>query len=276
MHNYIIYNGIDSRTFGLYFELENISILPESRECVQEIPKLDGVIDYEIGGYGRRTIRATAVFVHSLSKLRKQRDAIEAWLSNNGSPKKLILGDRIDRYYKAKVVGALDFECKSDRHLGDIEFVCNPPWPYLADGTLLTPEQLQWVNCEAANNQFIKEFSGAGSIRFVNKGTMSIKPIIKLIGFIKSGIELTCGTQKLKLNLDNIYDGIAVDCNNETVTRLSDGENLSPYIDSEADAFFTIESGNAEIYLSMPELAAYPKSVTVIIEFQAMDGVNNE
>jgi predicted phage tail component-like protein len=275
MRDYIIYNGIDSRTFGLYFEFNSISILPSARECVQEIPLLDGVVDYNIGGYDRRIIRTTAIFPDLLSKMRANQDKIEAWLGNSGTPKKLILGNRPDRYYMAKITSALDFDLKSDRRLGDVEFVCNPPWCFLKDGTLLTPEQIKWVNSETTENQFIKEFNEDGVIRFFNKGNIAVKPVIKVLGNIRSGLQLTYKNESLKINCDCIFDGIEIDCFNETVKRISDGLNLSSYLDSEYNSFFAIESGNAEIEVTSPNINEYPESITVIIEFNAMEGCQN-
>lgn len=275
MRDYIIYDGIDSRKFGLYFEINSISILPSARECVQEIPLLDGVADYNIGSYDRRVIRTTAIFPDLLSKMRANQDKIEAWLGNSGAPKKLILGNRPDRYYMAKITSALDFDLKSDRRLGDVEFVCNPPWSFLKDGTLITPEQIKWVNSETTENQFVKEFSQSGTIRFVNNGNISIKPIIKVYGNIRSGLILSYMGEFLKLNCDCVFDGIEIDCFNETVKRVSDGANLSAFLDEKSNSFFSIESGNAEISVWMPNLKAYPANIIVIIEFNAMEGVQN-
>lgn len=275
MRDYIIYDGIDSRKYGLYFEFNSISILPSVRECVQEIPLIDGVVDYNIGSYDRRIIRTTAIFPDLLSKMRANQDKIEAWLGNSGAPKQLILGNRPDRYYMAKITSALDFDLKSDRRLGDVEFVCNPPWCFLKDGTILTPEQIDWVNSKATENQFVKEFSHNGTIRFVNNGNLPIKPIIKVYGNIQSGLQLTYMKETLKLNCECVFDGIEIDCFNETVKKISDGSNLSAFLDSEYNSFFTIESGNAEISVSMPNINEYPESVTVIIEFNAMEGVQN-
>lgn len=275
MRDYIIYDGIDSRTFGLYFEFNSISILPSARECVQEIPLLDGVADYNIGSYDRRIIRTTAIFPDILSKMRAQQDKIEAWLGNSGTPKKLILGNRPDKYYMAKITSALDFDLKSDRRLGEVEFVCNPPWCFLKDGTLLTPEQINWVNSETTENQFIKEFNEDGVIRFVNKGNIAVKPVMKIFGNIRSGIMLSYKNQSLKINCDCIYDGIEIDCFNETIKRISDSCNLSSFLDSDYNSFFTIDSGNAEIEVSVPHINEYPESITVIIEFNAMEGCQN-
>ena len=275
MHNYIIYDGIDSRTFGLYFEINSISILPSARECVQEITLLDGVVDYNIGSYDRRIIRTTAIFPDLLSKMRANQDKIEAWLGNSGTPKKLVLGNRPDRYYMAKITSALDFDLKSDRRLGDVEFVCNPPWSFLNDGTLLTPQQINWINCDAKDNQFLKEFNKDDVIRFVNNGNLSVKPIIKIFGNIQSGLTLTYKGECLKLNCECVFDGVEIDLFNETVKRISDSSNLSQFLDAEHNTFFTIESGKAEIAVSMPNINKYPESITVIIEFNAMEGVSN-
>lgn len=275
MHNYIIYDGVDSRSFGLYFEFNSISILPSSRECVQEIPMLDGVVDYNVGGYDRRIIRTTAIFPDLLSKMRANRDKIEAWLANSGKPKKLILGNQADRYYMAKITAALDFDLKSDRRLGEVEFICNPPWGILNNGTLLTPEIIKWVNADVIESQFIKDFTQSGVIRFINNGSIPVKPVIKLIGNIKSGIQLGYKDKSFKLNCDCVNDGIIIDSQNETVIRMSDGSNLSPFIDTEYNAFFSIESGNAEIEVIIPGETNIGDGITIIIEFNAMVGVSN-
>lgn len=275
MHNYIIYDGVDSRSFGLYFEFNSISILPSSRECVQEIPLLDGVIDYNVGGYDRRIIRTTAIFPDLLSKMRAKRDKIEAWLANSGKPKKLILGNQPDRYYMAKITSALDFDLKSDRRLGEVEFVCNPPWGFLNNGALLTPETIKWVNADVIENQFVKEFTQSGSIRFVNNGNLPIKPTIKIIGVFQSGIQLVYKDKIFDLNYRCFNDGIMIDCQNESVVRMSDGSNLSPFIDNNFNSFFSIESGHAEIEINIHDVDNVNNDITVIVEFNAQVGVQN-
>ncbi len=271
MINYIIIDGVDSRTFGLYFEIETLSILPEQREYTKEIPQMDGVIDFNIGGYGVRRYRVTAVHPGRLSKLRANRDAIAAWLYSKGQPRKIVFGDDLKHYYMGKIYGEIDFECDSSHHVGELEIICNPPWKYTADGMLLTPEQIKWVNCEVSGNQFLKELTSDGSIRFVNKGSLPIKPIIKILGSISSDVTLTYGEDALKINYPMTYDGIAVDCNCETILRMSDGENLAQYIDENSDTFFEIKSGNAEINLTAPEISEYPNSITLIIELQPQE-----
>lgn len=269
--NEFSYGGIESSVFGITCGTERHSILPAKRKYVQEITGYDGVVDFEIPGYDVRVITLPVYFEGNYADLRANRERIIAWLSNNGKPKKLIFGNAPERYYMAKIYAALDFENADDLYIGDIQFECNPPWQYLLDGTALTPEQVNWLNCDTETNQFVKEFSTDGTIRFVNSG-VPIKPIIKIIGNIKSGITLTYDEQSLKVDTNTVFDGIAVDCNAETVTRMSDGANLYSFIDPNHDAFFEFQTGNCELCITMPDIGAYPDSITVIIEVQVMTG----
>lgn len=265
------YGNIESGEFYITCGTEIHSILPEKRKYVQEIIGLDGVVDYGIGGYGVRVITVPIYFDGDFAFLRAHREQIIAWLSNDGTPKPLRFGNNPDRYYKAKVYSGIEFENAADRHIGDIQFECNPPWQYLLDGTLLTPSEITYLNCDTDVNQFIKEFSEDGNLRLINKGN-AVKPIIKLIGNIKSGITLTYGEASFKLNIDVINDGVIIDCQNETVKRISNGESLYGYIDDTINDFFELENGNCEIALSMPGIGNYPKSVTMIVQFDALMG----
>lgn len=265
------FGGISSGAFDITCDTERHSILPAKRKYTQEIPGLDGVIDFGIAGHDVRIITLPIYFDGDYAELRANRENIIAWLYNDGTAKKLVFGNAPDRYYLAKIYDAIDFENVNDRHICDIQFECNPPWQILEDGTVLTPEQLLWVNCDRDINQFVKEFTSSGVMRFVNSG-LPVKPVIKIIGNIQSGITLTYGMQSLKLNLDSIFDGIAVDCNDETVTRLSDGENLYEFIDNAADDFFEFDSGSIELQVSQDNIGEHPNSITVIVEMQILKG----
>ena len=265
------FGGVESGTFEITCGTERHSILPSKRKYTQEVPGLDGVVDFGIAGHEVRVITLPVYFDGDYAQLRANRENIIAWLHNDGTPKKLIFGNAPDRYYLAKIYDAIDFENVDDRHICDIQFECNPPWQILSDGTVLTPEQLIWVNCERDTNQFIKEFTTDGVMRFVNSG-LKTKPVIKIIGNIQSGITLTYGEQTFKLNTDCVCDGIAVDCNDETVTRLSDGESLYGFIDNRSDDFFEFAPGNIELQVSQVGLGEHPKSIIVIVQMQITKG----
>lgn len=268
-NNEFKFGDIESGTFNIICGTETHSLLPEKRKYVQEVPGLDGVVDFGISGYNTRVITKPLYFVGQYSELRKKREEIIAWLYNDGTPKKLIFGNEPDRYYMAKVYAALEFDNASDRHIGDIQFECNPPWQYLSDGTLLTPEEITYINCTAENGRFIKEFTGSGSIKFFNKGTQKVKPLIKVIGRVKSGLTLTYGTEKLRMKFGTGFEGVKIDCAKETVTRMSDGGNLYTNLDPSCSDFFELSPGKCEIEISGGSIGSYPDSLTVIIEFNA-------
>ncbi len=265
-------DGVCSSEYGLTFGTETHAILPEKRKVVQEIVGRDGVIDYGIGGYGTLIITKPVYFDGDYSFLRKNRMQIASWLSTRNAPKQLKFGYEPDRYYLAKVYAAIDFENTNDRHIGNVQFECNPPWAFLNDGTMLSPEQITWVNCDTALNQFIKEFTADGNIKFVNNGTASVKPVIKIIGKFSSGLTFTHGTEKLKLNLDLCFDGVKIDCENETVERMSNGDNLSQFIDDEYEDFFILSSGNERIDIELG--TGDRQQITAIVEFTAKEGID--
>lgn len=267
----ISYGGVLSSKFGLRVGTEVHSILPERRRTEVEITGRDGVADFGIGGYATRIITFPVYFEGDYAVLRQNREAIMAWLITRKEPKKLILGSEPDRYYLAKVYAAIDFENTTSQEIGAIQFECNPPWQFLNDGTQLTPEEITWIDCFAAQNQFVKEFNSNGSMRFFNKGTSIIKPVIKIYGNIRSGLTLTCNNQKFVFNADFINDGIAVDCEKESVKLLSNSTNVYEFISDDSD-FITLPSGKCEICVTQNHLSDWDKSITVIVEFIPMIG----
>jgi len=269
--NEFSYGGIESNVFHISCGTEIHNILPDKRKYVQEIIGYDGVADFPIPGYGVRIITLPIYFNGDYAELRANEDRISAWFYNDGNPKKLVFGNKQDCYYWAKVYAALSFENKSDGYIGDIQFECNPPWRYMFDGTALTPEYIAWLNCETDTNQFIKEFTEEGVMRFVNQG-LPARPIIKIIGNIQNGLCLKYGEQSLKLNGGAVFDGIVIDCNEETITRMSDGLNLYSFLDYIENDFFLFSTGNIELSLTCPNIGKYPKSVTVIIEIPITKG----
>lgn len=270
--NEISFGGVCSSQFGLTVGTEMHSILPERRKCEVEILGADGVADFGLGGYGVRVITLPLYFDGDYADLRKNRESIAAWLITRKEPKKLILGSEPDRYYLAKIYAAVDFENTVDREIGNIQFECNPPWGFLLDGTALTPEQQLWTDCEAKENSFIKEFTASGSMKLVNAGTASVKPIIRLYGNVLSGVKLSCGEQSIEIDCDCRIDALEIDCSQETVTRLSDGENLSEFINGEHSDFFELPSGNCEISVVSSGLGEWTDSLTVIVGFEPQIG----
>ena len=261
--NTFTYGGISSSEFFITYDTEHHYILPQKRKYTQDIIGFDGVADFDIKGYDVGVMTVKLYFEGDYSFLRENSDRIAAWLYNDGTAKQLIFDNKPDRYYMAKIYAGLDFENTQNRNIGELQFEFNPPWAFLFDGTLIAPELINWINCEASNNQFYKEFSENGYMRLINKGR-AVKPIIKIFGNIKKGLTVTYDNTNIIINADVVNDGIAIDCINQTVTRLSDGENMYPFLTS--DNFFEFASGNIQLDVSMPDINKYPESIVVFVE----------
>lgn len=275
MLNTFSYGGINSATFGITYDTEFHSILPEQRRYIKEVTGMDGVIDYGIGGYGVRIIVLKLYFNGDFEVLRTNRENIIAWLaSTNGEAKQLIFDNEPTKYYMAKIYSAISFDIDSQsRELGSITIECNPPWQY-ENGILLTPSEIAWVNADyVEGNQYVKELNSTSgnTLRITNTGTVDTKPIIKLIGFIPAGFRISVpygvGLLSMEFSAETRNDGIIIDCQNETVTRMSDGTNLFDIIVDDTDYYAIIQPGNVEItFGGASTINDYPSSCLVIVE----------
>lgn len=263
--NEFSYGGIESSRFFITCDTETHSILPEQRQFITEIPGLDGFYDANIRSYGARILTKPIYFEGDYAFLRKHREQIMAWLSNDGRYKKLIFGDEPDRYYLAKVVAAVEFANTNNRNIGTIQFVCNPPWQYSADGLALTPEYHALVNAAVDNSQFVMEISKVPAVMKIYNVGRPIKPIIKLIGRDPNKVSFTINGQTVSFSGDeDIYEGIVIDCESETVTRMSNGENLYSIM---SGGFVILPSGYSEITFNEAGAGEFPESLTAIVEF---------
>lgn len=268
--NEFSFGGIESSRFYITCDTETHSILPEQRQYVTEIPGMDGYHDFGIRGYGTRVITKPIYFDGDYAFLRANEEHIAAWLANDGEYKKLIFGDRPDRYYMAKVITALEFTNSKNRKIGSIQFVCNPPWAYSADGLALTPEYYKLINTATDSNQFILEIENVPTVMKLYNVGRAVKPIIKLIGYNPNQVAFTMGDHSVSFNgTTDSFDEIVIDCENETVTRMSDGENMYSLMTGD---FITLPHGYSEITFTNAGAGQYPQSLTVIIEFTPVYG----
>jgi len=273
MYNCFTYGGVHSSTYGISCNRETHSLLPELRKYTTEVVGKDGEIDFKIGGYGPRAISLELYYKGDYANLRASREQIIAWLSSNkGESKQLAFDDQPDRYYLAKIYSAIDLinDPTSDS-IGTIVFICNPPWQY-KNGILLTPEEIVWNTIDSVDgNQYIKRFTESGTVRLTNTGSLPVKPVIKLFGHIPSGTKLTYGAFTWQYDAEVLYDGIIIDCNNETVTLASDGSNIFSNVNRTYDDYFELASGQIEITVTATGLSTWPNSLDVIIQFNPIN-----
>lgn len=115
--------------------------------------------------------------------------------------------------------------------------------------------------------RLIQDFTASGHMRFTNVGTLPVKPVITLIGYIPAGLNLTYGNTQWQYNAALPYDSIIIECNAETVTRGSDGENLLPNVDASKDAFFSFSPGQINIDVTASGIGDWPLNLTILVEF---------
>lgn len=257
----LTFKNIHSDTLNLIVKSVNRQLFPDVTRYTQSVPGLDGVIDYGGDTYGSKQIGVLLQYNHrhNMTNLMEQSEKIGAWLYNDGQYHDLIFDDQPTRVYKAKMA------TKVDLSPGDgfsVSFVCNPPWPYV-DGVPLTPADILWTTAEKEDNQFIQEFTESGYMRFVNQGSLPVKPIIKLTGNIPTGLTLAYGAAEWQYNAAIYNDGIVINCESETVTRMSDGENLLSNVEGD---FFELATGNIQLDLTATGLYVWPDSVTVLVD----------
>lgn len=264
------YGGIESSRFYISCDTETHSILPDQRQYVLEIPGMDGVHDFNIRGYGIRVLTKQIYFDGEYSFLRSHQEEIMAWLSNDGQYKKLIFGDRPDRYYMAKVISAIEFTNTKNRNIGTIQFVCNPPWQYSSDGLALTPEFYSLVNSAVDNNQFVLEIDSTPKVMKLYNVGRAVKPVIKLIGYNPNKAEFVFNGQTISFaGKTDTYDGFTIDCESETVTRMSDGANMYSEMNGK---FITLPYGYSEITFTRAGEGQYPENLTAIVQFTPVYG----
>jgi len=264
------YGGIHSSTFYFTANRETHHILPAQEEYVTTIPLRDGVVDFGIGGYGRKIISFDIFFEGNYTWLRKNTDLIMAWLSNNGTTKKLSFDDEPNRYYEAKIIGELNMQNTSDHRIGRLEFFCNPPWAFY-NKILQTPDEILWTTAKNDGTVFYQNFSTSGGMRFTVPGSRDILPVITIIGYLHEDFTLTYKTPE-----ENIYivlgftsgpiawDGVRIDARNETVTLMSSGENFYNQM-KYPDPFAALKSGRAELYASNI-VGTFPKNLSVFVD----------
>ena len=267
--NGLNFNGKNSKDFGFVMKSENRQLIPEIHRQTVQVTGLHGLVDFEKDTYAPREIMVLLQYIYkNTSMLMQHLEQVGAWLHSDGKYHDLYFDDQPDRVYRAKLGTRVDVSPNNKNIALQVSFICNPPFPYV-NGVPLTPEDIIWNTAEPDEGQWIQTFTESGVMRFTNPGTSSVKPVIKLIGYFEE-ITLECDGQTWHYTAPLVYDGIVIDCDAETVTRMSDGESLFPDVDPSADDYFELPAGQVEIEVTATGIGAFPDSLTIAVEF---DGV---
>lgn len=267
--NGLNFNGRNSKEFGFVMKSVNRQLIPEIRRQTVQVTGLHGIVDFERDAYGTKEITVILQYIYkNTSHLMQHLEQVGVWLHSDGKYHDLYFDDQPDRVYRAKLSTKVDVSPNNRTAALEVTFLCNPPFPYV-NGVPLTPENIIWNTAELDGYQWRQEFTSSGVIRLTNTGTTAAKPIIKLVGKFDE-LTLECDDQTWHYTAPLVYDGIIIDCENETVTRMSDGENLFSNVDPDADDFISIPAGQAEINVTASGIDEWPDNLIIFIEFQGM------
>lgn len=267
--NGITFKGQSSTDYGFVMRSINRQLIPEVTRQTVQVTGLHGLVDFEKDTYGERQLSVVLQYIYTnTAALMEHLEGVEVWLHNDGKYYDLTFDDQPGKVWKAKIVSRIDVSPNFKTTALQVNFVCNPPYPYVGE-VLLTPENIIWNTAELDGFQWTQEFTSSGSMKFTNTGTAAAKPVIKLIGKFDE-ITLEYGDQTWHYTAPLVYDGIKIDCDGESVTRMSDGANLFSNVDVTADDYFSIDAGQAEIVITATGLGAFPDSLTVVVEFQGV------
>jgi len=262
------FKNISSRDLGLTMRTVNWPIIPSSTRSIVNVPNRPGSVDFGTDTYldGDATLVFSWICKTPAEALEKG-ETLSGWLHNDGEYYELINLSYPTRKYYAKVTSAVPMMIDPCVGSVTVTFTFNPPYPFALDNSPISPQdeqdRLLWDTAAMDGNTYVQTFETNGDMRFTLTGTGTVKPVIRVVGYIPSGFNLVYGAQQWQYNALLAYDGIKIDCENETVTRMSDGESLFGYV-SPAD-FFVLSPG--QIQFSVSGVAgAFPKSLTIAVE----------
>lgn len=268
MKSGIIFKGISSRDLGLTMRTVSWPIIPSASRSYINVMKRPGSVDFGTDTY----LEAEATLTFSWlcktpAEAMEKGEIISGWLHNDGNYHELINLNYPNRKYYAKVSSAVPLIIDPCTGSVTVTFVFNPPYPFALDNSPVSPQDMQerllWDTATLYGNTYLQTFSADGNMRFTIAGTGTAKSKIQLIGYIQNGFRLVYGSQQWQCNLTVAHDGILIDCENETITRMSDGESLYAYA-SPAD-FFEFSPGQIQIAVS-GVVGAFPKNIAIAVE----------
>lgn len=275
----ITFKGVSSRDLGLTMKSGARLVLPGVSRSYVDVVGYPGAVDFGQDTYTEGQMQLSFSWISvTMEDSSRVVDSIVGWLHNDGKYYDLVFSDSPQKKYRAKVTEAVQLQVES--HIGrvDVTFTVNPPYAFTLDGAPMSPAKLQemllWDTANLEGHQYRQDFPASGFMRFTNRGVAPVRPVIRLNNIVPSGITLTYGSQSWQYTGPAVlYDSILIDCQNETVTRGSDGANLFPNVNPAKDDFFQLQPGKLQINVTAAGLGGWPKNLVILVTFEPMGGV---
>lgn len=120
------YKDVNSKVHGVHFKSLKRPLMAPLKRRTTEKTDASGSYDYGGSEYENTTIEMGIAFdVKDISEKWERAEEIAEWLDSE-TWEKLILGDRPDRYYLARVNGSIDFDGLITSGQTEISFICQP------------------------------------------------------------------------------------------------------------------------------------------------------
>jgi predicted phage tail component-like protein len=271
----VTFKGLHSyNDFKLIMLSDNRQVLADVVRQTKFVPGY-GTVDFGNDTYNEKAIRVNFTYIAaSLMDLQTQMEQVGGWLYNDGLYHDLIFDDAPLRKYHAKVTGRIDLS--QSRYLAklSIEFVCNPPYPFALDNSPVSPAdvaaRLLWDTALLSGTTYFQEFTADGNMKFTVGGTHTVKPVIFLIGYVPSGLQLTYITGGVtyywKYNALEAWDTIVIDCDASTVKQGSDDANLYANVDGTKNTYFQLAAGQNSIAVAGVS-GVFPYNLSIGVQF---------
>ena len=224
--SYFLWNGVDSRTKGIYLSGPAPRVWPEERISHIEIPGRAGDLTQLQGeDIYNSYIQTLTIHVKGAANVR----TVQLWLRGSG---KVAFSTQPDRMQAARVIGAVTLNKHSrnlDLYVGEVQFYCQPFKERLVD--------------TAATVNFGHTVNNEGDVRCYPKYTVT--PTSETLILSNSR---TVGQELIveRLEVDGVMVGraIVIDSENKTITDTVTGESLT---DIASGVFPTLAPGTTTV-----------------------------
>lgn len=231
------FNGVHSSAFGIIMRSRNRQALPLGNDHYNQIPGREGSYLFARELSDRYITISCVLIEASLTALRLKTRQIAAWLYTIERVQ-LVFDDELDRYYIAKLDGAIDLEQVVATGKFDLRFRCEP----LAYGG----EQ--------------EVFFSADSAVVNNAGTYEAMPLFRLKSIATaSEIKIILGSKYIRIVREfEIDDELEINCSTGAV--LINGYRAMADLDWQNSEFITLPVG--EIVLTVLPAGVYKGTVS--------------
>lgn len=269
MYGTFEFNGINSRAYDLISRTIQKPLFPAMTPRQTTLHGKNGLYDFENNTFQNRTIVMHIEFVgSSIAQLRTQIHALANWLHTSDWAN-LVFDEELDKLYKARVYGQVDFETLINYGRCDITFECQP-FAFLVAST---GDEDTWDEADypwlievpwEMSDSYQVSVTGSTTLAFDNVGTLEINHRssqasqfdITISGTWTAPITLALNGNTLTYSAGSTgASTLVIDCIDMEVTL--NGSNALATMGGDLDDFFTINTGSNTLTITITGTATF-------------------